>query len=137
MPQCGDVQEAKQTSLWCHDLCECGECVRVCVCLPVCEVRRGRSCANMVPCHPSRRKKNLSGRSWKKSWRRITARLPRLRPSWYALLHSFSSACFFISGHFSVTVITLAMVFLHALKNMAVLDHKAKFYRMKCLKYVY
>lgn len=40
------------------------------------------SCANMAPCHLSRRKKNLSGRSWKKSWRRITARSPMLKPSW-------------------------------------------------------
>lgn len=34
MPQCGDVREAKQTSLWCDDWCVCGACV-LCVCMDV------------------------------------------------------------------------------------------------------
>jgi hypothetical protein len=42
----------------------------------------------MASCHPFRRKKHPNGRSWRKSWRRITARLPMLRPSWYARFYS-------------------------------------------------
>lgn len=41
MPQCGDVREAKQTSLWCNDLCVCAECVCVCVTI------RGQVCVCM------------------------------------------------------------------------------------------
>lgn len=40
------------------------------------------SCANISSCCLFRKKKNRSGRSWKKSWRRITARSQRLRPNW-------------------------------------------------------
>lgn len=80
----------------------CGLCVclrarvlgTVCVCVWAC-LLRSCACANMESCRPSRRKKNQSGRSWKKSWRRITARSPRLRPNWYGHRHSFFFCCFF------------------------------------------
>lgn len=96
MPQCGHVREAEQTSLWC--VRAGGERVwqleseLVCVDIQV-SVAVACSCANTAPCHPCRRKKNLNGRSWKKSWRRITARSRRLRPSWYALLRQQKSCC--------------------------------------------
>lgn len=54
----------------------------LCVWMFTVVVTRAHSCANMAPSLPSRKKKNPSGRSWKKSWRRITARSPKLRPNW-------------------------------------------------------
>lgn len=108
MSQCGHEREAEQSSLWWSELaaCVCVLVSTVCVCVWV--TIRGQacvrmdikvlvavaySCFNTAPCHPCRRKKNRNERSWKKSWRRITARSPRLRPSWYALLRQHTACC--------------------------------------------
>lgn len=88
------------------------------MCVYVHEALCGCSCTNMEPCHLSRRKKNLSGRSWKKSWRRITARSPRLRPNWYALNRFFFFSARFTT-HFGsfVSVLTFgSVVLLHTVK---------------------
>jgi len=112
----GHVRETKQAFLWYNEVVFSGSVYSACVCAcllsevcvgglnggPECglAVAAGAcSCANSAPCHPSRRKKSPSVRSWRKYWRRITGRSPTLRPSWYALRqhpHSIWFICYLL-----------------------------------------